>query len=213
MTQLSNRRTVMTLYSNPADVLSHRVRMVLAEKNINHEIINITDEIPPELIEYNPYNTYPTLVDRDLSLYDAQVISEYLDERFPHPPLMPVDPVGRATLKMIMIRIRNDWDPLVEKLIGKNDKQNVKQRKELRDTLISVAPIFTQKPYFMSDEFTLIDCALAPTLWRLGELSIELPQSAQPLIDYSERLFQRESFKESLSDAEKDMIPLKIKDD
>jgi len=203
MTQLTNRRSVMTLYSDPNDVLSHRVRVVLAEKGINYEIVNVNiseGEIPAELAEYNPYNTCPTLVDRDLALYDANIIIEYLDERFPHPPLMPVDPVGRAMLKMLMVRIKNDWDPLVEKLIGKNDKQNIKQRKELRDRLISTSPIFSQKQFFMSDEFTLIDCALAATLWRLDELYIDLPESAQPLLDYSERLFQRDAFKESISE-------------
>jgi stringent starvation protein A len=207
MTQLANRRSVMTLYSDPSDLLSHRIRMVLSEKGINHEVIDVDAEnLPEELSQLNPYNCAPTLVDRDLVLYDAHVIIEYLDERFPHPPLLPVDPVGRAELKMYMARIRRDWDPLVEKLIGKTEKQHAKQRKELRESLVSIAPIFSQKPYFMSDEFTLIDCVLAPTLWRLGELFIEIPESAQPLIDYADRLFNRESFKESLSDVEEDMI-------
>ena len=207
MTQLANRRSVMTLYSDPSDLLSHRIRMVLSEKGINHEVIDVdADNLPEELSQLNPYNCAPTLVDRDLVLYDAHVIIEYLDERFPHPPLLPVDPVGRAELKMYMARIRRDWDPLVEKLVGKTEKQHAKQRKELRESLISIAPIFSQKPYFMSDEFTLIDCVLAPTLWRLGELFIEIPETAQPLIDYADRLFNRESFKESLSDIEEDMI-------
>ncbi|MFK5986632.1 MAG: glutathione S-transferase N-terminal domain-containing protein [Pseudomonadota bacterium] len=214
MAQLSNRRSVMTLYSDPNDLLSHRIRMVLSEKGINHEIIDVDPEnLPEELGQLNPYNCAPTLVDRDLVLYDAHVIIEYLDERFPHPPLLPVDPVGRANLKMILARIKRDWDPLVEKLIGKTEKQNTKQRKELRDSLISIAPIFSQKPYFMSEEFTLIDCVLAPTLWRLGELFVEIPESAQPLIDYAERLFNRESFKESLSEIEEDMLSLNQQSD
>ncbi|MFK5894321.1 MAG: glutathione S-transferase N-terminal domain-containing protein [Pseudomonadota bacterium] len=209
MTQLANRRSVMTLYSDPSDLLSHRIRMVLSEKGINHEVIDVDPEnLPEELAQLNPYNCAPTLVDRDLVLYDAHVIIEYLDERFPHPPLLPVDPVGRAELKMYMARIRKDWDPLVEKLVGKSEKQHTKQRKELRASLISIAPIFSQKPYFMSDEFTLIDCVLAPTLWRLGELFIEIPETAQPLIDYADRLFNRESFQESLSEIEEDMISL-----
>lgn len=207
MTQLANRRSVMTLYSDPSDLLSHRIRMVLSEKGINHEVINVDPgNIPEELAQLNPYHCAPTLVDRDLVLYDAHVIIEYLDERFPHPPLLPVDPVGRAELKMYMARIRKDWDPLVEKLVGKTEKQNSKQRKELRESLISITPIFSQKPYFMSDEFTLIDCVLAPTLWRFGEFHIEIPETAQPLIDYADRLFNRESFKESLSEVEEDMI-------
>lgn len=180
--------------------------MVLAEKGINHEIVNVeADNLPEDLIDLNPYNTAPTLVDRDLVLYDAQLIMEYLDERFPHPPLMPVDPVNRAKLKMLLIRIKKDWDPLVEKLIGKTEKQGVKQRKELRESLTVIAPVFEQKAYFMSDEFTLVDCALAPILWRLNEMCIELPESALAVTQYAQRLFERESFQESLSDVEEDM--------
>ncbi len=206
MTQLTNRRSIMTLFSDGNDLLSHRVRMVLAEKGINHEIVNVdADNLPEDLIDLNPYNTAPTLVDRDLVLYDAQLIMEYLDERFPHPPLMPVDPVNRAKLKMLLIRIKKDWDPLVEKLIGKTEKQSVKQRKELRESLSTIAPVFEQKPFFMSDEFTLVDCALAPILWRLNEMCIELPESAVAVNQYAQRLFERESFQESLSDIEEDM--------
>ncbi len=206
MTQLTNRRSIMTLFSDENDLLSHRVRMVLAEKGINHEIVNIDpDNLPNDLMELNPYNSAPTLVDRDLVLYDAQLIMEYLDERFPHPPLMPVDPVNRAKLKMLLIRIRNDWDPLVEKLIGKSEKQGVKQRKELRESLTTIAPVFEQKPYFMSEDFTLVDCALAPLLWRLNEMCIELPESATAVSQYAQRLFERESFQESLSEIEEDM--------
>ncbi len=206
MTQLTNRRSIMTLFSDGNDLLSHRVRMVLAEKSINHEVVNVDpDNLPEDLIELNPYNTAPTLVDRDLVLYDAQLIMEYLDERFPHPPLMPVDPVNRAKLKMLLIRIKNDWDPLIEKLIGKTDKQSVKQRKELRESLTAIAPVFEQKPYFMSDEFTLVDCAIGPVLWRLNEMCIELPDSAIAVTQYAQRIFERESFKESLSEAEEDM--------
>jgi RNA polymerase-associated protein len=196
----------MTLFSDGNDILSHRVRMVLAEKGINHEVINVDPEnLPEDLIDLNPYNTAPTLVDRDLVLYDAQLIMEYLDERFPHPPLMPVDPVNRAKLKMLLIRIKKDWDPLVEKLIGKTDKQGVKQRKELRESLSTIAPVFEQKPFFMSEEFTLVDCAIAPILWRLNEMCIELPESAKAVELYAQRIFERESFKQSLSDAEEDM--------
>ncbi|WP_198266288.1 glutathione S-transferase N-terminal domain-containing protein [sulfur-oxidizing endosymbiont of Gigantopelta aegis] len=206
MTQLTNRRSIMTLFSDGNDLLSHRVRMVLAEKGINHEIVNVDSEnLPEDLIDLNPYNTAPTLVDRDLVLYDAQLIMEYLDERFPHPPLMPVDPVNRAKLKMLLIRIKQDWDPLVEKLIGKTEKQGVKQRKELRESLATIAPVFEQKPYFMSEEFTLVDCAIAPILWRLNEMCIELPDSAIAVTQYAQRLFERESFQESLSDVEEDM--------
>ncbi len=206
MTQLTNRRSIMTLFSDGNDLLSHRVRMVLAEKGINHEIVNVDpDNLPEDLLDLNPYNTAPTLVDRDLVLYDAQLIMEYLDERFPHPPLMPVDPVNRAKLKMLLIRIKKDWDPLVEKLIGKTDKQGVKQRKELRESLTTISPVFEQKPFFMSDEFTLVDCAIAPILWRLNEMCIELPDEANAVKQYAQRIFERESFQQSLSEIEEDM--------
>jgi len=196
----------MTLFSDGNDLLSHRVRMVLAEKGINHEIVNIDPEdVLDELIEFNPYNSAPTLVDRDLVLYDSQLIMEYLDERFPHPPLMPVDPVNRAKLKMLLIRIKRDWDPLVAKLIGKTDKQGVKQRKQLRESLTTIAPVFERTPFFMSEEFTLVDCALAPLLWRLNEMCVELPDSAAAVTEYAQRIFSRESFQESLSDTEEDM--------
>ncbi len=206
MTQLTNRRSIMTLFSDGNDLLSHRVRMVLAEKGINHEIVNVDpDNLPEDLLDLNPYNTAPTLVDRDLVLYDAQLIMEYLDERFPHPPLMPVDPVNRAKLKMLLIRIKKDWDPLVEKLIGKTDKQGVKQRKELRESLTTISPVFEQKPFFMSDEFTLVDCAIAPILWRLNEMCIELPDEANAVKQYAQQIFERESFQQSLSEVEEDM--------
>ncbi len=206
MTQLTNRRSIMTLFSDGNDLLSHRVRMVLVEKGINHEIVNVDpDNLPEDLLDLNPYNTAPTLVDRDLVLYDAQLIMEYLDERFPHPPLMPVDPVNRAKLKMLLIRIKKDWDPLVEKLIGKTDKQSVKQRKELRESLTTISPVFEQKPFFMSDEFTLVDCAIAPILWRLNEMCIELPDEANAVKQYAQRIFERESFQQSLSEVEEDM--------
>jgi len=206
MTQLTNRRSIMTLFSDGNDILSHRVRMVLAEKGINHEIVNVDpDNLPEDLIDLNPYNSAPTLVDRDLVLYDAQLIMEYLDERFPHPPLMPVDPVNRAKLKMLLIRIKKDWDPLVEKLIGKTDKQGVKQRKELRESLITISPVFEQKPFFMSDEISLMDCAVAPILWRLSAFGIELPPQAKAIKEYAERLFELDSFQASLTETEREL--------
>lgn len=206
MTQLTNRRSIMTLYSDPADMHCHRIRVVLAEKGINHEIVDVEEnDFPQELAQLNPYKCAPTLVDRDLVLYDTHVIIEYLDERFPHPPLLPVDPVGRANLKMIMARIRRDWDPIMQKLHGKTDKQSIKIRKDFREDLVAISPIFSQKPFFMSDELSMIDCIMAPTLWRLASVYIELPDTAQALIDYAQRLFERPAFKESLSEVEMEM--------
>jgi len=161
MAVVANRKSIMNLFTGLTDLYSHRVRIVLAEKGINFESVDVDPAHPPEdLMELNPYGKVPTLVDRDLVLYDAQVIMEYLDERFPHPPLMPVDPVSRAQSRMTLRRIQQDWDALVEKLQKSRDKAKV--AKELCDSLTVIAPIFDQKPFFMSDELSLLDCAVAP---------------------------------------------------
>ncbi len=206
MALIASRRSVMTLYSSPTSPYSHRARIVLAEKNITYDIFDVDpDNVPEDLIDLNPYNTVPTLVDRDLVLYDSRIIMEYLDERFPHPPLMPVDPVSRAKFRLFMYRIDRDLYWLVDELEERADKQATKVRKSLRDNLIALAPIFEHKPYFMSDEFTLVDCCLAPLLWRLSHYGIELPAQAKPLIVYGDRVFSRESFRASLSESEREM--------
>lgn len=206
MAVIANRKSVMTLFSDSTDIYSHRVRIVLAEKGINVEIIYVDPATPPEdLIELNPYASVPTLVDRDLVLYDSQVIMEYLDERFPHPPLMPVDPVSRGSTRMTLKRIQRDWDPLVDILERDSGSGVEKARKDLTESLIVVTPIFAQKPFFMSEEFSLMDCAVAPILWRLSKYKIELPASTKPLKDYCKRIFQMDSFRASLSDAEREL--------
>ena len=206
MAVIANRKSVMTLFSDSTDIYSHRVRIVLAEKGINVEIIYVDPATPPEdLIELNPYASVPTLVDRDLVLYDSQVIMEYLDERFPHPPLMPVDPVSRGSTRMTLKRIQRDWDPLVDILERDSGSGVDKARKDLTESLIVVTPIFAQKPFFMSEEFSLMDCAVAPILWRLSKYKIELPASTKPLKDYCKRIFQMDSFRASLSDAEREL--------
>ena len=147
----------------------------------------------------------PTLVDRDLVLYDSQVIMEYLDERFPHPPLMPVDPVSRANNRLMLHRIEQDLHSQLNIALTGGEKASAKARKEIRENLIMISPIFEQKPFFLSDEFSLVDCALAPLLWRLPSLNISLPKQAAPMLAYTDRIFARESFKESLSEAEREM--------
>ena len=205
MAVIANRRSVMTLFSDATCPQSHRVRMVLAEKGITVEIVNIDpDNLPEDLIDLNPYQSVPTLVDRELVLYDPQVIMEYLDERFPHPPLMPVDPVSRARSRLALYRIEKDWYSLVNEL-DKGEKTAAKARKALRDSLASSAEVFSAKPYFLSDEFTLVDATLAPIMWRLKSYRIELPSQAKPVMDYAERLFERESFQASLTEAEREM--------
>jgi RNA polymerase-associated protein len=181
----------------------------LAEKGVAVEIINVEkNQYPEDLVALNPYNSLPTLVDRDLVLYETMIMMEYLDERFPHPPLLPVYPVARAQSRLFAHRIQKDWCGLVDTIVAGRSKETVieKARKELREGLITIAPIFTEKEFFMSDEFTLVDCCFAPILWRLPVLGISLPpKSAKPLTDYMNRMFRRESFQASLSEAEMDM--------
>ncbi|MGH1371444.1 MAG: stringent starvation protein SspA [Cellvibrionaceae bacterium] len=203
------KRSSMTYFSDACDHYSHRVRIVLAEKGVSVEIIDVDPKNKPEeLAELNPYNALPTLVDRDLSLYETKVMMEYLDERFPHPPLLPVYPVARAQSRLWMHRIEQDWSPLVDTIVnGRNKEAAAKARKELKESLLTIAPIFVEMPYFMSEEFTIVDCCLGPILWRLQDLDIEIPNTKQskPLLDYMERLFARESFQESLTEMEKEM--------
>ncbi|NOZ38263.1 MAG: stringent starvation protein A [Gammaproteobacteria bacterium] len=205
MAQVTNKRLAMTLFSGDLCPFSHMVRIVLAEKGINFETLSVDpNNTPEDLKDLNPYNEVPTLVDRDLVLYEHLVIMEYLDERFPHPPLMPVDPVARACNRLMVQRIERDWYSLYRKLRN-NDKDSVKLRQELRDSLVTISPIFEQKPYFMSEEFSLIDCVMAPLLWRLSQVGVELPASAKPLMGYAARLFERDSFMQSLSESEKEI--------
>ena len=203
------KRSSMTFYSDGACHYSHRVRIVLAEKGVTVDIVEAGgDDKPAELADLNPYNSLPTMLDRDLVLYENKVMMEYLDERFPHPPLLPVYPVARGSSRQYIYRIERDWCVLVDTIVkGTNQKAVEKARKELREGLIAIAPIFSEKPFFMSDEFTLVDCCMAPILWRLPVLGIEIPSNKQtkPLLDYMTALFERESFQESLSEAEREM--------
>lgn len=206
------KRSSMTFFSDGNDHYSHRVRIVLAEKGVTVDIINVDgNERPEELADLNPYNSLPTLLDRDLVLYESKIMMEYLDERFPHPPLLPVYPVARGQCRLWIYRIERDWCTLVDQIEHNRggEKAIEAARKELRDGLMGVAPIFGDKPFFMSEEFTLVDCCLGPILWRLPKLGIQLPQTKQtkPLFDYMDRIFQMKSFVESLSELEIEMRP------
>jgi len=206
MAILAGRRPVMTLFSNAACPQSHRVRLVLAEKGIAVEVVEVGDEtFTEDLVELNPYGSVPTLVDRDLVLYNTQIILEYLDDRYPHPPLMPVDPVERARTKLYVYRMERDWYSLVDDLGADDDAKAARARNIIRDGLTVIAPIFERKPFFMSDELTLADCTLLPLLWRLPVYQIELPAAAKPLLNYADRLFGRTTFKRSLSNSEREL--------
>lgn len=204
------KRSSMTFYSDGKSQYSHRVRIVLAEKGVTVETIDVDpDNKPEDLADLNPYNSLPTLVDRDLVLYEPNIMMEYLDERFPHPPLFPVYPVARAQSRLWIYRIERDWCKLIDNLMANKGTEAAleKARKDLRDGLISIAPIFAEKPFFMSDEFTIVDCCVTPILWRLSAMGIQLPQTkaAKPLLSYRDRLFARDSVRASLSDQEREM--------
>ncbi len=196
----------MTLFSDPISHYSHRVRIVLAEKGIAVDIEEYSPSTAPaELADVNPYNSLPTLLDRDLVLYKSTVIMEYLDERFPHPPLLPVYPVARAQSRLWIYRIERDWSDQVDQLMKKPSDKTV--AKNLHDSLLGVAPIFAETEFFMSEDFTLVDCCLAPILWRLGYIGIKLPKTRQsrPLLEYMGRIFSRPCFRASLSAVESEM--------
>ena len=206
MASIANRRSVMVLYSDTISPASHCVRLVLAEKDINVEINYVEDgERPEALIEINPYNSVLTLIDRDLVLYDEQIIMEYLDERFPHPPLLPVDPVNRAGNRQLRFRVLKDLYSLIDDIESSDSTKVGIAQKTMKDNLTAIVPAFIHKPYFMSDEYTLVDCCMAPLLWRLPEYGVKLPASASPLEQYADRLFERDAFQSSLSDEEKDI--------
>ncbi len=205
MAVAANKRSIMTLFSGADDLYSHQVRIVLAEKGVTVDVLQVDpSEMPEELIELNPYNTVPTLVDRELVLYNSRIIMEYLDERFPHPPLMPVYPVSRGQTRLMMHRIEHDWYTLVDR-IRRGDRAD-EARKQLQESLTAIAPIFNEMPYFMAEEFGLADCYLGPLLWRLPVLGIELDsRTAKEVKAYMTRIFDRESFKASLTEAEREM--------
>jgi RNA polymerase-associated protein len=202
----ANRRAVMTLFSTANDMYCHQVRMVLAEKGVTVDIIQVsTDSLPEDVYEVNPYGSLPTLMDRDLALFKADIINEYLDERFPHPPLMPVYPVARANARLMMHRIEKDWYGLAEKILQDGPDAAI-ARRDLREGLLAMAPLFQEHPYFMSDEYSLIDCYLAALLWRLPLFGIELTGTGSKLLQtYMTRIFERDGFQQSLTEAEREI--------
>ena len=207
MAVIANRRSVMTLFSRPTCLHSHRARLVLAEKNINIEIANVEgSDLPEDLMDLNPYHTVPTLVDRDLVLFDSRVIIEYLDERFPHPPLMPVDPVTRAQFRLALYRIEKDWYSLAELFEEDAEKKATgKAKKMLKESILASVELFEAKQYFLSDEFSLVDSTIAPVLWRLPHYGVDLGNQADAIETYMKRVFARPSFQESLTELEQEM--------
>ena len=202
------KRSSMIFFSDPSDHYCHRVRIVLAEKGVSVDIRNVErDRLPQDLLELNPYSTVPILVDRDLVLYESSVMMEYLDERFPHPPLLPVYPVTRAQSRLMIHRIQKDWCHLVDQILDTQtpEAEKNKARRELRDSLTALDPVFAEKKFFMSEEFTVVDCCLAPILWRLPALGVELGPQARGVMKYASTIFQHNSFQDSLSEVEREM--------
>lgn len=200
---LTRSRTVLTLYSARDSVQCHRVRLVLAAKGVTYDFVAVNPSSPPEdLIDLNPYHSVPTLVDRDLVLYETGVICEYLDERYPHPPLMPVDALSRARLRLAVVRIERDWLPLAEQIVA-GGRAAETARKRLHEALLASLPLFKAAKFFLNPELSLADCALAPLIWRLRSLGVDLPREARVIDDYGERIFRNPGFTRSLTEEEK----------
>ena len=198
----------MALYSSETGLDSHRVRFVLAEKGNNVVIVNVSiDESAAEdLAELNPYNLAPTLVDRDLVLYGPGVINDYLDERYPHPPLMPVDPVSRARLRLVHYRVKRDWYSLARELESSSGKKKEQLCRQLKESIIAANELFKISNFVLGDELSLVDCTLGPLFWRLSHYGIKLGKPGASVEAYAHRIFSLASFKTSLTQAERDLV-------
>jgi stringent starvation protein A len=200
---------MMILYSGTTCPFSQRCRFVLFEKGMDFEIRDVDLFNKPEDINtMNPYGQVPVLVERDLTLYESNIINEYIDERFPHPQLMPPDPVQRARVRLMLLNFEREMFAHVQVLetrSDKLDKQKEKARNAIRDQLTQVSVVFTKNKYMLGDDFSMVDVAVAPLLWRLNHYGIELPKQAAPIMKYAERLFQRPAYIEALTPSEKVM--------
>jgi len=194
----------MTLYSGSTDPYSHRCRIVLFEKDMDFEVIDVDmHNKPEEIASISPSGKMPVLVERDLILTESNIINEYIDERFPHPQLMPPDPVMRARARLVLFNFEHDLFTHVNTLEHSLGKASDKARQEIRDSLSQLTPILTKQKYLMNDEFSMLDVAIAPLLWRLEHYGIELPKVAAPVLKYRERLFSRPAFINALTPTEK----------
>lgn len=211
MSSASSKRSIMTLFSNKDDIYCHQVKIVLAEKGVAYEDEEVdTLAISEDLMELNPYGTVPTLVDRDLVVFNSRIIMEYLDERFPHPPLMPVYPIARAKTRLLMFRIERNWYPTLMKAIRGDEKVRAEALRQLKEELLATSSIFQQMPYFMSEDFGLVDCYVAPLLWKLKQFGVEFTGAgSKALKGYMDRVFSRDSFLQSVGE----VAPKNLMDD
>ncbi len=206
MSPLIKGRSAMVLFAVAHSLHSHRVRYVMSEKDTNVELVEYpADEPPEDLLQLNPSGEAPTLVDRDLVLYNDYVICEYLDERYPHPPMMPVDPVSRARVRLALHMLQRDWDPLIDRILNHEEGAD-EARQELLSQITMITPAFVDTPYFLSEEMTLVDAMLVPVLWRLDSLGLKLPKAARPLLQYADRMFSTQGFKDSLGQKRKSLL-------
>ncbi|HET9699772.1 MAG TPA: glutathione S-transferase N-terminal domain-containing protein [Burkholderiales bacterium] len=197
---------MMTLYSGTTCPFSHRCRIVLYEKGMDFQIIDVDlFNKPEDLAALNPYNQTPVLVERDLILYESNIINEYIDERFPHPQLMPPDPVMRARARLFLYRFEKEMFDHLDSIEHGSQKAADKARVMIRDNLATIAPVFTRQKFMLGDEFSMLDVAIAPLLWRIDHYAIQLPKQAAPLMKYAERLFSRPAFIEAPTPSEKVM--------
>jgi RNA polymerase-associated protein len=195
----------MKLYAGSNCLYGHACRIVLKEKDVDCDVLDPAADPEFDLTELNPYGESPTLIDRELVLYGDNVITEFLDERLPHPPLMPLDPIGRGRARLLVARLQRDWLNEVKRLLDEGKPLNKKLKKSLWDGLLAMSPIFLAQRYAMGNEFSLVDCYLGPLLWRLSAMDVTLPRQGQAVMDYSERLFERSTFQASLNSLERDM--------
>jgi stringent starvation protein A len=197
---------MMRLYSGTVDPYSHRCRIVLFEKGMDFEVIDVDlTNKTEDLAILNPYGEVPVLVERDLVLSEANIINEYIDERFPHPQLMPADPVMRARARLFLYNFEKDLFSHIKDIESSHEETADKARKMVRDNLTQLVPIFGKQSYLMGDEYSMLDVAITPLLWRLGHYGIELPNQASPLLKYAERLFSRPMYAEAMTPSEKAM--------
>ena len=196
----------MKLYSGSQCLFSHACRFVLKEKEIDCDVVFTTDKLVEDAVaELNPYGETPTLADRDLVLYDVVVVNEYLDERFPHPPLMPSDPTTRSQARVMISRLRRDWLDDVQNRMASGVKLEKNLARSLSDGLVAMSNHFLENKYVLGEDFSLVDAYLVVLLWRLPLLQVNLPRQGGNILDYGNRMFAKPSFQESLSAAEREM--------
>ena len=202
---------MMVLYSGTTCPFSQRCRFVLFEKGMDFEIRDVDLYNKPEDISImNPYGQVPILVERDLILYESNIINEYIDERFPHPQLMPADPVMRARARLFLFNFERELFVHVQQIERRDHSKETAElmeraRLQIRDRLTQLTPIFIKNKFMLGEDFSMLDVAIAPLLWRLDHYAIEMPKSAAPLMKYAERIFSRPAYIEALTPSEKVM--------